>query len=606
MTTLPTRQSVKRIVLAVGLLILAGCGGGSVGGPPPPTKTVSNVTLSCAPLSILVGATSNCTAVVTYSVGPSDGNVTLTSDNANVAAVQSSTAVKGMSPGTANITATATWDSKTKSNAVQITVTPAKTVTSVTLSCNPTTIAVGGTSACTPIVNYSDGTHDSAATLASDNTSVATVSGTTVTGITAGTANITATATWDGKTKSNAVQITVNPAPGPVISGISEFAVFCNAECFGNKIVITGSNFLKTDLLHVTPGLSGGSVVVFVSSTEMDLYAGFDSPTYNLGQFTLIVSRSDGSDPSNPFAFGLKDNRNMVGRSSTGDFFQLDMGTVHHYAADGTHVADFPASGWGRAIAVDDLTGTIVIAQRAGAALVTYDANGNSINGDGNVATGYTGVDAANGVACVLRSDVVDCLDLTNPNATPVSTAAGTVNDSCSVQMGQIGAELDALVYSCGNGQITRINTATIKVSGTPLQLTGITLEPSATARAHLILFPAQNRLAFVDPTDTQVMFIDPTSMTLKKTVALTGTVYFAFADQAQGKLVVVYNPDLAGMAGSQAVPVRIISVDIVNGKVTQLTDPPADILPTGGRVSLDGKSIALGERGRLVLTPNQ
>ncbi len=603
------RAKINAIVLAASLLILAGCGGGSVGGGPPPPPPIT-VSVSPTTASVVTNATQKFSAAVsndsnnagvTWDVGGvQGGNTTLgtISTDGNYIAP-----ANVPNPAVVKVAAISKAD-PTKSASASVTV----TAPVITISITPTSAAL----------NFGQTQQFGATVTGTSNTSVTwTSTGGTVSGSGLYTASngagnsfsVTATSVAD-TSKSASATITISAPPGPAISGVSAFSVPCNGECFGNKIVITGSNFTSTDLVHLSPALSGGSGVTLVSSTEIDLFAGWDSPAYYPGQFTVFVSRSDGSNPSNSWKFGLKDNRNWLGRNANGHFYTLevlsDQGTVHQYAADGSHVADFPVSGGARAIAVDAQTGTVVIAQRAGGALVTYDQNGTQVNGDGNAAAGETVVDAANGVACAGRGNVLDCLDLTNPNATAVSTAAGVVNSVCGVAVGPIGAELDAFVRSCGNGQVVRINTATMKVSGTPLQLAGVSNEASLTARGQLILFATENRLAFLDPTDSQVVFIDATAMTVQKTVALTGTVYGAFGDQASGKLVVVYNPDVAGQSGSQAVPVKLLAVDVVSGATMSLTNPQADILPTGGCVSMDGKSIALSERGRLVLTPNQ
>src|SRR6185436_2707321 len=110
--------------------------------------------------------------------------------------------------GSANITAT----SEGKSGSSTITVTPVP-VASVEVSLTPATITAVGTSqgTATPRDGSGNALSGRAVTWTSDNSSIATINATTgaITGVAAGTANITAAS--EGKTGT--ALVTVTPAP---------------------------------------------------------------------------------------------------------------------------------------------------------------------------------------------------------------------------------------------------------------------------------------------------------------------------------------------------------------------------------------------------------
>lgn len=135
--------------------------------------------------------------------------VTWTTSNAAVATVSAAGVVTGVAPG-GPVTITATAEGK--SGSAQITVIPVPIAT-LTLAPNPAEVRVGLTTQLTLIARDAAGNElgGRTATLVSSNAAVATIDGNrVVTGVSAGTATITATA--EGKTAT----ATVNVVPGPV------------------------------------------------------------------------------------------------------------------------------------------------------------------------------------------------------------------------------------------------------------------------------------------------------------------------------------------------------------------------------------------------------
>ena len=183
------------------------CGGGSSSTPTYPTS----ISLTAASNSISIGATTQLTVGYT----PADTNVknvTYSSSSESIATVSTSGLVTGVADGIATITATAQAENGTVSATTTITVTPIA-VTSVSLSSNSETIKVGKTVTLVPTISPSNATNKNV-TWSSSNTSIATVSGGTVTGVAAGTATITVTTVSGSKTATCTVVVQESSAGG--------------------------------------------------------------------------------------------------------------------------------------------------------------------------------------------------------------------------------------------------------------------------------------------------------------------------------------------------------------------------------------------------------
>ncbi len=191
--------------------------GGSGGGSSDPIYPTS-ITLSAESNSISIGATTQLTVGYT----PSDTNVknvTYTSSNESIATVSNTGLVTGVAQGSATITATAQTANGTTSATTSITVTPIA-VTSVSLSSNSETVKEGKTVTLTATVSPSNATNK-AVNWSSSNTSVATVNGGTVTGVSAGSATITVTTVDGSKTATCTVTVTAASAGGEETFSIS-------------------------------------------------------------------------------------------------------------------------------------------------------------------------------------------------------------------------------------------------------------------------------------------------------------------------------------------------------------------------------------------------
>jgi len=200
-------KRVFGLFLATGLVLsLCSCGGSetpSQGGGNKKTETtkisVSSVSLSATSLTLKTGESQTLTATVSPS-NATNSTVSWSSSDASVATV-SGGKVTAVAAGTATITATADGKSATCKVTVED---PVVAVSSVTLSVEDLSLAVGETATLTATVSPEDATYSDVTWTTSDD-AVATVAGGVVTAVAGGVATITATA--DGVSATCAVTV---------------------------------------------------------------------------------------------------------------------------------------------------------------------------------------------------------------------------------------------------------------------------------------------------------------------------------------------------------------------------------------------------------------
>ena len=178
----------------------------------------TSISLTSGSNSISIGATTQLTIGYT----PNDTNVknvTYTSSNDSVATVSNTGIVTGVTQGSVTITATAQAASGTVSASTTITVTPIA-VTSVSLSSNSETIKVGKTVTLIPTISPSNATNKNVTWTSSD-TSIATVSSGTVTGVAEGTATITVKTVDGNKTATCTVVVQASSAGSEEVLAIT-------------------------------------------------------------------------------------------------------------------------------------------------------------------------------------------------------------------------------------------------------------------------------------------------------------------------------------------------------------------------------------------------
>jgi len=215
-----TLRVLTFVLVALSLAVSVSCGGGGggnfVSNPSPPT--ITSITVSCNPTSVQTGQTSQCTATVA-GTGSYSSAVTW---SASAGTINSSGLFTA--PGTAStvtVTATSAQDS-TKAGNTTVTVTAAApTITSVTVSCNSTSVQTGQTSQCTATV-AGTGSYSSAVTWSASAGTINSSGLFTAPG-TASTVTVTATSVQDS-TKAGNTTVTVTAA-APTITSVT---VSCN------------------------------------------------------------------------------------------------------------------------------------------------------------------------------------------------------------------------------------------------------------------------------------------------------------------------------------------------------------------------------------------
>ena len=223
----------------------------------PAGVTLSSIAVAPAAVSVPIGGTQAFVATGTYS----DGSIvditaiaTWTSNNLPVATVLPTGVATGLSGGIAAITAT----SGGKSGAGTLTVVPVGvTLSSIAVTPAAASVPIGGTQAFVSTGTYSDGSIvdiTAIATWTSNNLPVATVLPTGVgTGLSAGTATITATSGAKAGSATLTVTTPVSSGPAPVILGstLAKYGVIA-----GSTVTNTGPTQVIGDL-----GVSAGTAV---------------------------------------------------------------------------------------------------------------------------------------------------------------------------------------------------------------------------------------------------------------------------------------------------------------------------------------------------------
>lgn len=200
-------------------------------GPAGPVA-VTGVTLDKTSISIEAGQTAQLTATV--QPGNADNQaVTWSSSDNNVASVDATGKITANTKGSATITVTTADGGKTATCTVTVTEPAAPVaVTGVTLNKNNTTIYTGRTETLTATIQPADATNK-AVTWTSDNTGVATVNNGVVTGVSVGSATITAKTADGGFTAT--CTVTVEEAPIVHPTGVSISKTSINLQIGGSE-----------------------------------------------------------------------------------------------------------------------------------------------------------------------------------------------------------------------------------------------------------------------------------------------------------------------------------------------------------------------------------
>ena len=234
------------------------------------TTPSGSVTISQSSASVAVGET------VTLTATASDSSTVSWASSADSIATVEDGVVTGVSEGNATITASATIGGQNYSASCEVTVTKAP---SVSISAPSATLQVGDSVTLT--ASASD---DSAITWSSSASGVASVADGVVTGVSEGSATITATATIGGKNYSATCEITVVAAPvDPTSVKLTEIALdtskvkknFFVGDTFTSEGLVVTARYDNSTSKTVTPSevtkpdmSTAGQKIVTVSFTD--------------------------------------------------------------------------------------------------------------------------------------------------------------------------------------------------------------------------------------------------------------------------------------------------------------------------------------------------
>jgi uncharacterized protein YjdB len=235
---------------------------------------VSGVSLNKTSAGLLVGSTETLYAAITPS-NAINKSVTWSSSNTSIATV-SGGLVTAVAPGTAIITVTTADGGKTATCAVTVS---NVTVSGVTLNKSSASIYVGGTETLTETIAPADAANKSV-TWSSGNSDVATVSTSgVVTGVSAGTVNITVTTEDGGKTATCAVTVSnvavsgvsLKTSTGLLVGGTETLsAIIAPANATIKNVTWSSSNPSVATVYNdgVVTGLSAGTAVITVTTVD--------------------------------------------------------------------------------------------------------------------------------------------------------------------------------------------------------------------------------------------------------------------------------------------------------------------------------------------------
>ncbi len=273
----PRRHSVAVALL---LVLTASCGGGGDPIVQPRVCSVSAVTVSPSAASIVVGATTPLTAAATTQNCSPVPTPVWNSGTPSVASVSATGVVTALTPGTSTITATV---GGTASGTALVTVT-LPPVATIVIAPTTATVLVGATTSLTATARDAAGNALTGRTLtwSSASPTIATVSTSgVVTGVSAGTANVTVTA--EGVTAQAVITVTVPPVATVTVTATS-------------TNLLTGATTQATAVLRDAGGatLNGRAVAWTASNTAVATVSGTGLITAVGVGTTIITASSEG------------------------------------------------------------------------------------------------------------------------------------------------------------------------------------------------------------------------------------------------------------------------------------------------------------------------
>lgn len=247
--------------------------------------TITSVAVVCNPASILTTGTSSCSVTV-HGTGNYNPAVTWTATNGTIT---SAGVFTPSAAGNATITATSVLDA-TRFGSTTVAVAVPPTITSVSVTCLPSSIQVSQTSICTANVSGA-GAYDPSITWSVDN-GVIDQSGNYKAPASPVTATIRAVSNQDS-TKFGTTTVTVNPAP--TITGVTmncSLLVVPVGQTSQCTATVQGTGAFSSDVVWEVNGVEGGgSSIGTISASGL-----YQAPSTAPNPYVVVVTATSAED----------------------------------------------------------------------------------------------------------------------------------------------------------------------------------------------------------------------------------------------------------------------------------------------------------------------
>ncbi len=353
---------------------------------PPPTKTLTAVTVSPATASILMGATQQFTATAKYSDGSTanvSSTVTWSVGSSSIATIKASGLLTAVASGSTSVTASLSGMTGSASLDVE-TVTVTKTLQSISVTPATASVNIGASQQFTATGTYSDGsTGTVAVTWSTSSASTATITASGLaTGVIAGSVTVTATSgsvSGTAKLTVNAEVVTaiaVTPASVALtVGGAEQFTATATYQNGTSGNVTSSATWTSTNSSVVTVNLGFAIAVGTGTAGVTASLGGFNSSA------TVTVSQSTSTAVNIPM-YHVDQNRSGANLNETvltpANVTPSSFGKLFSYLVDG-YV-------YGQPLLVSNLTigGTthnVLFAATENDSVYAFDADSNTTNG---------------------------------------------------------------------------------------------------------------------------------------------------------------------------------------------------------------------------------
>ena len=415
----------------------------------------SGVTLNVQDMTLMVGQTDKLTATV-LPENTTAKTITWTSDNESIAKVSADGTVTAISVGVANITATCGEAKAT----CKVTVNPVP-ASGVSLNVKDMTLMVGQTDKLTATV-LPENTTDKTMTWSSDNEAIAKVSvDGTVTAISVGVANISATC---GEATATC-KVTVNPVPASGVTlNVQDMTLLVGQT---DKLTATVLPANTTDKTITWTSDNEAIAKVSEDGTVTAMSVGVANITATCGEATATCKVTVNPVPASGVSLNVKDMTLMVGQSDKLTATVLPENTTDKtitWKSDNEAIAKVSADGTVTAVSV----GVANITATCGEASASCKVTANPVP-----ASGIT-INAQDMSLLVGQSDKLTATVL--PANTTDKTITWTSDNEAIAKVSEDGT---VTAVSVGVANITATSgdaTATCKVTVNPVPASGVTL----------------------------------------------------------------------------------------------------------------------------------